>query len=193
MGRAAGTPLGGARTDAQCRFVALLRGVNVGGRTLPMQQLRDLVASLGHTDVVTYIQSGNVLFGSGRDDRDAIAHEIRAAIDATVGHDVTVVLRTPAELERVIATNPFADRGDTSPLHVTFLAEPRSAETLERLDAAARVGDEFHVTDLEIYVWCPTGYGRTVLTNEFFERRLLVAATTRNWRTVTTLAEMARG
>ena len=102
VGRAAGTALGGARTDAQNRFVALLRGVNVGGRTLPMQQLRDLVASLGHTDVVTYIQSGNVLFGSGRDDRDAIAHEIRAAIDATVGHDVTVVLRTPAELERVI-------------------------------------------------------------------------------------------
>jgi uncharacterized protein (DUF1697 family) len=192
MGRAAGTPSGGARTDAQYRFVALLRGVNVGGRTLPMQQLRDLVASLGHTDVVTYIQSGNVLFSSGRDDRDAIAHEIRAAIDATVGHDVTVVLRTPAELERVIATNPFADRRETRPLHVTFLAEPRSAETLERLDATVRVGDEFHVTDLEIYVWCPTGYGRTVLTNEFFERRLKVAATTRNWRTVTTLAEMAR-
>jgi uncharacterized protein (DUF1697 family) len=192
MGRAAGTPAGGAHTDAQYRFVALLRGVNVGGRTLPMQQLRDLVTSLGHTDVATYIQSGNVLFGSGRGDRDAIAGEIRAAIKATVGHEVTVVLRTPAELERVIAANPFADRGETRSLHVTFLADPPAAETLERLDAAERVADEYHVTDLEIYVWCLTGYGRTVLTNEFFERRLKVAATTRNWRTVTTLAQMAR-
>jgi uncharacterized protein (DUF1697 family) len=192
MARAADIPAGGGRTDAPYRFVALLRGVNVGGRALPMQQLRDVFASLGHSDVATYIQSGNVLFGARRNDREAIAHEIRAAIDATVGHDVTVVLRTPTELERVITANPFAGRPETRPLHVTFLAEPPGAESLERLAVGPNVADEFHVTDLEIYVWCPGGYGRSALTNDFFERRLKVAATTRNWRTVTTLAEMAR-
>jgi uncharacterized protein (DUF1697 family) len=193
MGRTSGATAGADHGAAPSRFVALLRGVNVGGRTLPMQQLRDLFAALGYLDVATYIQSGNVLFRAERDDRQAMADEIRAAIDATIGHRVTVVLRTPPDLERVIAANPYADRDATKPLYVTFLADPPDAELLGRLDAVAGHPDEFRVVDREVYVWCPRGYGRTVLSNDFFERRLKVAATTRNWRTVTTLAALAGG
>lgn len=193
MGRTSGAAAGADRGAAPSRFVALLRGVNVGGRTLRMQQLRDLFAALGYLDVATYIQTGNVLFRADRDDRQTMADEIRAAIDAAIGHRVTVVLRTPLDLERVIAANPYADRDATKALYVTFLAHPPDAELLGRLDAAAGHPDEFRVVDREVYVWCPSGYGRTTLSNDFFERRLNVAATTRNWRTVTTLAAMAGG
>jgi len=193
MQRGSGTRAGSDRGGARSVYVALLRGLNVGGRTVPMRQLRDLFMELGHTDVATYIQSGNVVFCTGRDDRDALADEIGAAIDAAIGHRVTVVLRTPPELARVIAANPFADRDDTKPLYVTFLARPPEPETLGRLDVRAGHPDEFRLVEREAYVWCPAGYGRTALSNDFFERRLGVSATTRNWRTVTALSRMVTG
>jgi uncharacterized protein (DUF1697 family) len=189
MGRAPGT---GAQ-DARYRFVALLRGVNVGGRSVPMGELRDLFAALGHTDIRTYIQTGNVLFGSTRGDTVALADEIRGAIEAEIGHRVSVVLRTPSELGRVLGANPYATRGDTAPLYVTFLDGMPDAAACARLDAAVGSPDEFTVRGREVYVWCPTGYGRTVLSNEFFERRLKLAATTRNWRTLTKLTELSGG
>ena len=172
-------------------FVALLRGVNVGGRSVSMRELRELVGRLGHEDVRTYIQSGNVLFRSRHDDAGALADELRAAIEAELGHRVTVVLRTPAELARVLAANPYAARATTTPVYVTFLDAVPDAARREDLDAAAGSPDEFTICGREAYVWCPRGYGRTVLSNDFFERRLKVAATTRNWRTLTKLVELA--
>ncbi len=186
-GSDAGTP------SAPNRFVALLRGVNVGGRSVPMRELRELFRGLGHTDVATYIQSGNVLFDSPRDDPSALADEIRGAIAAELGHRVTVLLRTPSALRRILAHNPYATRGETNRLYVTFLDGAPDPALLTDLDTAAEGADECTLHGHEIYVWCPTGYGRTVLSNEFFERRLKIAATTRNWRTVTRLAELAGG
>jgi len=191
VARTAHTGTGPGREPAGYRYVALLRGVNVGGRSVPMAELRELVARLGHTDVRTYIQSGNVLFSSRHDDAPALADELRAAIGAELGHRVTVVLRTPAELGRVLAANPYAARRQTAPLHVTFLDGLPDAAVRAGLEAAAGSPDEFTVCGREVYVWCPSGYGRTVLSNEFFERRLKVAATTRNWRTLTKITELA--
>ncbi len=191
MARPSHTGTGPGTDPAGYRYVALLRGVNVGGRSVPMAELRELVARLGHTDVRTYIQSGNVLFRSRHDDAPALAGELRAAIEAELGHRVTVVLRTPAELGRVLAANPYAVRRQTAPLYVTFLDGVPEAAVRAGLDPAAGSPDEFAVCGREVYVWCQRGYGRTVLSNGFFERRLKLAATTRNWRTLRTLAELA--
>jgi uncharacterized protein (DUF1697 family) len=191
MSPARATPAGRDPGPAPSQFIALLRGVNVAGRSVPMAQLRDLVARLGHADVRTYIQSGNVLFWSSGDDPAQLASELRAAIGAEVGHAVTVLIRTPAELAAAIATNPFAMRGETSPLHVTFLERVPDAAACARLAGDPGTPDEFVRIGREIYLWCPNGYGRTALSNDFFERRLGVAATTRNWRTVTRLAALA--
>lgn len=171
------------------RYVALLRGINVGGRTkVAMDDLRRLFTELGHGNVTTYIQSGNVLFDAvGR--AAGIAAGIEARIAAELGLSVTVILRSATDLERVAAANPFVGQvPDESKLHVTFLAR-RPTATVER---PAGVADEMVVAGREVYLHCPGGYGRTKLDNAFFERRLGVPATTRTWRTVGKLQALSK-
>jgi uncharacterized protein (DUF1697 family) len=185
-------------------YAALLKGVNVGGRgKVSMQDLRALFESLGMRDVETYVQSGNVVFKTNKSDADRMRKMIEEKIAADLGMEVTVLIRSAAELEAVLCNNPFSDRAaDDATKHVTFLAEEPSASKLADLsvipDATRRSfgADEFAVggsKQIVVYVFCPGGYGRTKLNNTFFEKRLGVSATTRNWRTVTTLAEMTGG
>jgi uncharacterized protein (DUF1697 family) len=175
--------------------VALLRGINVGGRRrVGMEELRALFVSLGHEDVTTYLQSGNVVFGSSSGGARELAARIEARIAETLDLEVTVMLRTAGELARVVEGNPFlAGPADPASLHVTFLAREPDPIAVQRLEPARFAPDELVVAGREVYLNCPGGYGRTKLGNAFFERRLGVAATTRNWRTVTTLAGLARG
>jgi uncharacterized protein (DUF1697 family) len=169
------------------RYVALLRGVNVAGhRPVRMADLRALVESLGHADVATYLQSGNVVLRSTLRDPD----EIAAGIGSALGGDVTVLVRTAVELASVVAGNPFAD-ADTGHLHVTFLADGPVPARVAEVDGARFAPDAFRLLGREVYVHAPDGYGRSKLGNAYFERVLGVAATTRNWRTVTALAELA--
>lgn len=170
----------------------MLRGINVsGGNRVAMEDLRALFHALGADDVRTYIQSGNVICAHA-----GTAGDLRATaedgIRRTLGLDVTVVVRTKAQLEEVVGGNPFVASGaDPARLHVTFLASgPDPGRVLELVGTRAEP-DEFHLAGEEIYLHCPNGYGRTKLSNAFFERRLGVAMTTRNWRTVVTLAELA--
>ena len=173
-------------------YVALLRGVNVGGRTVAMEKVRALFVAAGHEQVATYIQSGNVTFDSSRRDAAALAADIEARMGRELGLDVSVLLRSAKELARVVAANPFLPgRADPTKLHVTFLARAPKASSTAAIDATPFAPDEFVVHRREIYVHCPTGYGRTKLNNTFFERRLAVEATTRNWNSVTKLAQLA--
>jgi uncharacterized protein (DUF1697 family) len=184
-------------------YAALLRGVNVGGRgKVSMQGLRALFESLGMRDVATYVQSGNVVFKTAKSDANRLRKTIEEKIAAELGIQATVLIRSAGELETVLRDNPFSDRtaGDAT-THVTFLAEKPSASKLAELADLADTpqsrrsfgDDEFMVSGAgptEVYVLCPGGYGNTKLNNTFFEKRLAVGATTRNWRTVTKLAEM---
>jgi uncharacterized protein (DUF1697 family) len=168
--------------------VALLRGVNVGGRTLAMSLLRTMCADLGYEDVTTYIQSGNVVLRSPVTHAGGIAGELAGAIRDRASMEVAVIVLGGRRLRSVLDANPFADRAEEGRLYVTFLSgAPDAAEIMP--DAGSP--DEFVPGDGVVYVWCAGGYGRTVLNNQFFERRLGVLATTRNWRTVSRLAEMA--
>ena len=173
-------------------YVALLRGINVGGRKkVSMADLRALVEAVGAEDVATHLQSGNVILRS-REPAAALGPAIEAAIERELGIDVTVVLRTGAQLRKVVGGNPLAGReSDPKKLHVAFLAETPERSRVAKLDPARAEPDVFHVAGREIYLHYPNGYGRSKLTNAWLEQQLGVAATTRNWRTVTRLAELA--
>jgi uncharacterized protein (DUF1697 family) len=173
-------------------YVALLRGVNVGGKNLvPMRELRSLLTSLGHEDVVTYIQSGNAVFASPRPER-VIAAELEQRIEAAFGIRVSALLRTRRQLADVAAGNPFLGTdADFSKLHVVFLSDEPARAAVGSLDPDRSPPDAFAVRRREIYLRLPNGAGKTKLTTDYFERRLGMPATGRNWRTVTKLLELA--
>lgn len=173
-------------------YVALLRGVNVGGqRRLAMDELRDLFVSEGAQAVETYLQSGNVIFRCGAAPIRLVAN-LERKIGSKFGVGVSIIVRTPAELSKVLAQNPFVRSGaDTGHLHVTFLSKTPVRNRVSQLERVATGADRFAVAGRQVYLYCPNGYGRTKLSNAFFERHLELDATTRNWRTVTKLAELA--
>jgi len=175
-------------------YVALLRGINVGGkRKIPMAGLKSLFSSLGLEDVATYIQSGNVVFRSPTGDARDIATGIEQRIADVVGISVAVLLRTPAELAEIAGSNPFlGDRADLSKLHVVFLDGVPGADAVARLDPHRSPPDEFRLRGREIYLSLPNGAARSKLTIDYFERRLGVDATARNWNTLTKLVALTQ-
>jgi len=181
-------------------YVALLRGINLGAHNkVPMAELRAVCARLGLGEVATYIQSGNVVFASTLVDMAQLTGDLEGAIAAAFGFEVPVVLRSSEQLGDVLDANPFLGAGrDAAVLSVGFLAripDPGrlSALLADPLATAAPGGDEFVVRGREVFLHHPNGYGRTKLTNSYFDRRLGTFMTVRNWRTVKTLAEMAQG
>ncbi len=171
------------------RYVALLRGVNVGGRNaVPMADLRVLVASLGYSEVTTFIASGNVLFSAaGRADPAGLAD----AIAERFGVPAEVAIRTAEELEAAVAGNPFPE-ADPRHLHVGFLTAPPAGDALAGIDAAAFLPERFALAGSEVYLELPAGVGRARLP-ALLDRWLGGTMTLRNWNTVRRLAELARG
>jgi uncharacterized protein (DUF1697 family) len=176
-------------------YVALLRGINVGGRNLlPMVELTSLFAAAGCGDVAAYIQSGNVVFRARRALADRIPTLIAEAVLGRFGFRAPVVIRSAAELRRVADGNPYlAGDAEDRTLHVAFLADLPGAARVAALDANRSPPDEFAVRGREIYLRLPNGAGRTRLTNQYFDSALSTTSTLRNWRTVLKLAELAGG
>ncbi|MHA4946938.1 DUF1697 domain-containing protein [Micromonospora sp. SD19] len=178
------------------RYVALLRGVNVGANTrLAMADLRRIVTDLGHEDVRTYLQSGNVTFGSTVRDAEKLAAGIERALTDELALSVPVLVRSGRELAAIAGGNPYADRDDDpTRLLVAFLA---TAPERSAVDALAVPGGEnvsFTVTGREVFLhYVDGGYGRSKFTNAYLEKKLGVVATTRNWKSVRALAEMTAG
>jgi uncharacterized protein (DUF1697 family) len=170
-------------------YAALLRGINVGGHNkVPMIQLKAVIESLGHTDVTTYIQSGNVVFTSRKNVTPAA---LGRAIKDEFGFDITVVLRTSSELQRVVTDNPFA-RADLKTVHVGFMASKPSAVAVRALDADQFAPEEFAIKGSNLYLHLPNGMGRTKLP-AYLDRKLKVPTTVRNWNTVLKLLELTAG
>jgi uncharacterized protein (DUF1697 family) len=173
------------------KYIALLRGVNVGQNLLKMDRLRALAEGLGFKDVKTYAQSGNIVFhAEGPAENCSTALEGKLAGETRL--PVVVFVRTPAELKLLIERNPFLKDAtiDRKKLHVTFLPKAPTKEGHAKLGTIPRGADEFRLGRSEVYLHCPNGYGKTKLSNNAIERALAIAATTRNWNTTTKLLEM---
>ncbi|HWG21350.1 MAG TPA: DUF1697 domain-containing protein [Terracidiphilus sp.] len=178
-------------------YIALLRAVNVGGYgKLSMAALRNLLEELGYRRVTTYIQSGNAVFDANGSTAK-IARELGAALEKHMHAPVGVIVRTPEELDRIIAGNPFADEAaaDGARVHVGFLSAPAPASAaagLQRIvDQYPNRRDRFHLSGHTLYLHLPDGAADTKFTAKALDKILGGAGTARNWNTVLKLREMA--
>ena len=182
--------------------VALLRGINVGGRNkVPMADLREVVTSLGHTGVTTYIQSGNVLFTTDSASTSELASALESAITDRFGIWASVVVLSRDDLARILQDNPYPDEPNPKLVHVVFLNGEPPAGLRERIAAAqsavAAKGSPDTVTAIgqALFLHTPDGFGNSELAQSLFriisppakEKRAGLAATARNWATATKL------
>jgi len=171
--------------------VILLRGVMPSGRNrVPMAQLRAALTAAGLADVRSHIQSGNIIAGS-RLAPARLALLVHQVIARDIGADIAVIVRTPAQIERVLADNPFAD-ADSSRVYFTLLAAPPAPQSVRDLLALEFEPDAVCMRDDTIYTRYATRLSDSRYTNNFFERKLKVAATTRNFNTLSRLLELAQ-
>ena len=182
-----------APKDAAEPYVALLRGINVGGKNmLPMKDLVAMLSDAGCADVRNYIQSGNVVFTARASLANRIPALVTTAIEKRFGFRVPIQVRKGIDLREVLRNNPFLDSGaDVDRLHVAFLADEPSKSRVDDLNPKRSPPDAFAVRGREIYLHLPNGVARTKLSNAYFDGKLATISTVRNWRTVLKLAEMA--
>jgi len=169
----------------------MLRGINVGGqKKIRMADLGSLYESLGFENVQSYVQSGNVVFDSDEQDVAKLRESIEAQIESNFGFQVPVLIRSAEDFRRVIQNHPFKDE-ETIRVLFTFLYEEPEQSRLEELSSYEDKVDQFAIGEQEIFLFCPGGYGKTKLSNTFFEKKLGVIATTRNWKSVNAMYELA--
>ncbi len=174
-------------------YISLLRGINVGGHNkVPMERLRALCEAIGFEQVRTFIQSGNVVFEAAKGAE--LSLKLEKKILAEFGFPVSVVTRTAAELGKAIAANPFVKESKAEPakVHIAFLSQAPKAEAVKKLETLATKTEQLRHSGHEIYLYYRDGMGKAKLTGSVIERVLGVAATARNWNTVTKLYEMAQ-
>lgn len=173
-------------------YICLLRGINVSGQKLiKMEELKRMFESLGFTNVLTYIQSGNIIFQSSQTDISELTNSIKKEINRLFGFDVSTLLKTKNESTQIVKNNPFKGK-DISKLHVTFLHKKPEKIPYTEIEKVKNKSEEFLINNKEIYLFCPNGYGKTKLTNTYFEKKLKVPATTRNWKTTNKLDELIK-
>ncbi|CAN5514156.1 DUF1697 domain-containing protein [soil metagenome] len=174
------------------RYVALLRGINVGGKNLvSMKELAAMFTEAGCSEVETYIQSGNVVFSADNAVVKGLAARISQEIEARFGCAVPVLLRSAVEMRMIVEGNPFlAKCVAVELLHVSFLANVPTDAMVAALDTARSPGDRFTVRGREVYLELGNGMGKTKLTNAYFDSKLKTVSTARNWRTVLKLLEL---
>lgn len=159
---------------------------------IKMPELKVHLEEAGLKNIRTYIQSGNVIFEYGKVAHDKLEKLISSVIQKKFRFDVPVIVRSVEEMTKVMENNPFINgKEDIDKLHVTFLSGEPNKELTDKLAPPVNVPDKYIIKERAIYLLCPNGYGQTKLTNNFFENKLKVTATTRNWKTVMKLVEMA--
>ena len=170
------------------KYVAFLRGINVGGRRkILMADLKVLYQNLGYSNIVTYIQSGNVLFDSDtKESPKEMCEKITQAIKAQYDFDVPVIIRSVEEIEYILENNPFMteEEGIINKLHLTFLSAIPAPENVEIAKSFDFSPDVFEIIGNNVFIYVGGSYHKTKLSNQFFEKKLKVRATNRNWKTV---------
>jgi len=173
-------------------YVALLRGINVGGKNkLPMKDLAAIFTAAGCSDVQTYIQSGNVIFHAAPSVIKTLVKKISTAIETDFGMKIPVVIFSAEEMQHAVKGNPYRKEDpEGKALHIIFLADKASAAAAKNLDPMRSHPDRFHLRERNIYLHLPNGVARTKLTNAYFDKALATVTTQRNWATTLKLLEM---
>lgn len=174
------------------RKIALLRGINVGGkRKILMADLRRMFEQMNFFNVKTYIQSGNVFFDVEEEmDTNHLAENIEHQIKITFGYDVPVIIRTPNEIQSAINRNPF--HVDLKKLNITFLNDIPSASNQQHTENFTFEFDQFKIDGKDVFVYTEGKRHQSKLSNQFFEKNLKIKATNRNWNTVLKLVELSK-
>lgn len=173
--------------------IALLRAVNVGKRQVSMARLKELMAAQGFTDVVTYLQSGNVVFGDGGRSIEENGQRLEKLLLEEFGFVVECVMRSAEDLEAIVKANPLPERvADPKRYVVVFFGQAPDAAVVASLKAEDFAPDEFEFRGRELFAWSPNGVHTSKFTPQFLKRKLGVeVATGRNWTTVLKLRELA--
>jgi len=175
-------------------YIAILRGINVSGhKIIKMAELREHLSSLGFSNLITYIQTGNIIFQSREKKNNVLEEMIHQNIKDHYSFDVPVIVRTQKEWKSVVNRVPFnLDKVDITRVAVTFLKEKPTQIPIEEINKFKAANDEIVFENKELYLHIPDGFGNSKLTLNVFEKNLKVSATTRNWRTTLRLFEMAK-
>lgn len=177
------------------KYISLLRGINVSGKNkIKMVELKKVLENERLSNVITYIQSGNIVFDFKKSDNKKLELKIKKAIENNFGLDVQTLVLNVDDLNKVYSNNPFLiERNeDINFLHATILDQVPDEELVNQIKDFKSDSDEFIVYENIIYLFCPNGSARTKLTNNFFEKKLKSVATTRNWKTITKLVELSK-
>jgi len=174
------------------KYIALLRGINVSGqKKIKMTELKSLFKKMGFESVETYIQSGNIIFSSKENSVKTLEQKISTGIKNKFGFEVHTFVITSKEIKDVLKNNPFVKKKkDTERLYMTFLSEQPLEEKIQNLNSNDFTPEEYQIFGNNIYLHLPSGAGKAKLNNNFFENKLKVNATTRNWKTIKTLSEL---
>ncbi len=174
------------------KYIAFLRGINVGGKNkVKMETLREVFAALEFQNVVTYINSGNVIFEAAKTDDRSLAAKIETAIENEFALKITVIVRTMAEIQKIVENNPFAGQfEDDKDLHVLFLNEKLSNEKRDLLLSNNNENEMFAVQNREIFCLLRVSVLDSLMGKDYIGKKLKVPATARNWRTVNKVSEM---
>lgn len=174
------------------RYVALLRGINVGGqKKIKMIDLKAMFESLEFKNVKTYIQSGNVIFDSDIINIIKLTNQIEQKISDTCGFLVKIIIRTDEEFRNIVNNNPFLKEPniELDKLHVTLLSDIPDPSKVLFLDIKKEENEKILIISREVYLYCPNGYGKTKLNNVMLEKKINTIATTRNWKTINNIAQ----
>lgn len=172
------------------RYIALLRGINVGGhKKILMSDLKSLFESLGFDNVTTYIQSGNVVFHTS-EVKTTLEENISKVIEVKYGFIVPVLVKKASKLQEIVSKCPFSDKKREKSYFI-LLQEKPSEENIEITTAFSHPNEEFHITEDCVYIYYAVGAGKAKMGNNFFEKKLKVSATARNYRTMAKLIELS--
>lgn len=174
-------------------YIAFLRGINVSGqKKIKMADLKESMIGAGLKNVVTYIQSGNVIFDSLLSEVNQIEHIINVAIKNDFDFDVPVVVKTPSEIQQILNDNPFKAESNTKGLYFTLLHQTPSAGMVMEFQQLKFKNEDFHYADNCVYMNCKMGAGKAKLSNNLIENKLKVGATTRNLNTMLKMIQLTQ-
>jgi uncharacterized protein (DUF1697 family) len=171
--------------------IALLRGINVNGqKKVPMTELRDLLLKSGFKNVQTYIQSGNVVFKSSEENKNKLEEIIKNAIIAHFGFEVPVLVKESNEIETILNHYPFSEEKKVNS-YFTLLQSIPNKVLVQTISNETYPNETFQITNQCVYFYSEIGYGKAKCNNNFFERKLKVSATTRNYKTMIKLVSLS--